>query len=103
MSLERATDQADYDTAMRQVHETVSQLQIEHHEELPMWVVFGPGTIDQPGLYLARLWLTLPQPRMTNVLIRAGSLAEIHRLLPDGLNLLPRSASDDPNIIETFI
>ena len=101
--LERATDPADYQQAMDEVHATVSRLHLQHQARLPMWVVFGPGTTDHPGMYLARLWFTLPEQMLTNVLIRAMTLDEIHDLLPPGLHLLPRYSNDDPNIIEVFI
>jgi hypothetical protein len=68
-----------------------------------MWTVYGPNTSDQPGMYLARMFLTLPEAVPTNVLIRAVSLAEIRDLLPEGLTVLPRSAEDDINIIETWV
>lgn len=101
--LEPASDQADYEKAMDEVHAKVSRLHLEHQERLPMWVVFGPGTTDHPGMYLARLWFMRPEQVLTNVLIRAMSLEEIHELLPPGLHLLPRYANDDPNIIQVFI
>jgi hypothetical protein len=101
--LEPATDPDDYQKAMEHVHETVSGFHIEHQANLPVWVVFGPGTTDYPGLYLARMWLTIPTMQRTTLVIRANSLAEIRQLLPDGLIRQPRFPQDDANIIETWM
>jgi hypothetical protein len=101
--LKMASDYGDYIKAVENIREQVTQLQQHHREQLPMWVVFGPGTSDQPGMYLARLWFTIPRNTMTSVLLRATNLAEIRDLLPNGLVKIPRSQGDDPNIIETWI
>lgn len=102
--LEPATSPEDYAAAVEAVR---SQVQAVHAalppETLPMWVVFGPGTTDQSGLYVARLWLTLPKPTVTNTLIRAASLEEVRSLLPAGLARLERSTDDDPNIVEVWM
>lgn len=102
--LEPATGPEDYAAAVEAVR---SQVQAIHaalpQEFLPMWVVFGPGTTDQSGHHVARLWLTLPEPTATNTLIRAASLEEIRALLPPDLARLERSADDDPNIIEVWM
>lgn len=71
-------------------------------DRLPMWTVLGPGTSDHPGWYLARLFISLPEPKPTDILVRAGSLDEIRSLLPPGLTCLTRPPQDDPNIIETW-
>jgi hypothetical protein len=67
-----------------------------------MWVVFGPGTSDHPGLYVARLWVTIPEME-PSLLIRAGTLEQLRDLLPDGLVLIPHQPGEDANIIETWI
>lgn len=103
MALEPASDIGDYVKAVERIRSQLADLQREHEQSLPLWVVFGPGTSDHPGMFLIRLWLTLPKPVMTNCLIRANSLKEIRELLPDGLTRLPRAENDDPNIIETWI
>jgi hypothetical protein len=101
--LEPAADVGDYVLAVERIRERMCVIQNEYRERLPLWMVFGPNTRDHPGMFLVRLWLTLPEPAMTNILARANSLAEIRDLLPDTLTCLPRDPSDDHNIIESWI
>jgi hypothetical protein len=68
-----------------------------------MWAVFGPGTEDYPGEYVARLWRTLPRPEPTDMLLRAATLDELRHQLPPGLVLLARCEQDDENLIETWL
>lgn len=101
--LEKAIDRGDYVKAVERLREEVLAAHCSYAEQLPMWVILGPGTSDQPGLYLARLWLGLPETTMTTMLVRAASLREIRDLLPDGLSVIPRMPNDDINIIESWI
>jgi hypothetical protein len=72
-------------------------------EALPMWVIHGPDTIDQPGLFVARLWQSLPQPNLEAPVVRAGSLESLRSLLPPGLVRLDRDENDAPTILETWL
>lgn len=101
--LEPASDHGDYIKAVEHVRERTAAEYAKLLDRLPMWVVFGPGTSDHPGLFVARLWLNIPTPMSTNLLLRAATLREIRELLPDGLVVLPRQPGDDANIIETWI
>jgi hypothetical protein len=103
MSLEPAKDFGDYVKAVEHTREMAQAA----HDQLdpktgPMWVVFGPDTADQQGMFVARLWSSLPLAH-TSVLIRAGSLDEIREMLPTGLARLERYPGDDPNIIEVWM
>jgi hypothetical protein len=100
---ERATSAED----MRQACEVAREVATQAHatlppEQLPMWVVFGPGTTDHPGVYVARLWATLPANESTGYLLRAGDLETLRACLPPGLACLTRNPEDDPNILETW-
>jgi len=104
MALEPAKDMGDYVKAVEQVREQVAHLHAQvPPDRIPMWVVLGPGTSDHPGMYVARLWISLPHNEPTDALVRAGSLEELRDLLPPGLTRLERSPGDDPNIIETWV
>lgn len=87
---------ATRDKAM-QAHASVDQAM------LPMWVVYGPETTDMAGFHTARLWLSLPEPKPTAIILRAAHLDEIRTVLPPGLSRVPRADKDSPNIIETWM
>lgn len=73
-----------------------------HHR--PMWLVMGPGTSDHPGLYLARLWVSLPQPIAWPVLLRAPTLEMLRAALaPLGLMRVSESENSDPNVLEVWL
>jgi hypothetical protein len=72
-------------------------------KRFPMWTVYGPGTSDHPGRFVARLFWSIPKPEPTNAVVRSGNLDELRSLLPPGLCPVPRDPSDDPNILETWI
>lgn len=101
--LQEAANDDDMAAAVALVRRQAVQAHRVVQAHLPMWVVFGPGTSDVPGLFLARLWVTRPEPAATALLIRAGTLEQLRILLPPGLVCLPRAPDDDPNIIETWI
>lgn len=86
-----------------QIRRETTALHYQYRERLPMWTIFGPGTADYPGKFLARLCFSLPEVFVTDVLLHADSLEDIRDLLPVGLVALSRAAADDPNIIETWL
>lgn len=101
--LEPAIDHGDYIKAVEDIRAQVLELQEKYHHSLPMWTVYGPAPLDQEGLFVARLWLMIPQPMPTQTLLRATSLAQIRDLLPPGLTCLRRKFGDDFNIIEVWL
>ena len=103
LPLEKAANVGEYVLACEKTREAAAAAHKQHADNLPMWVVFGPGTLDHPGAHLARLWTLRPDGKPTDVLVRAATLAEVRGLLPPGLACLPRHHEDDPNIIEVWI
>lgn len=108
--LEPPRDAADYDAVFERTRALVADLHRVglEHDQLPMWVVSGPDTTDQPGAFVARLWITRGPRREgtggpTGHLLRAGTLDEIRALLPPGLTRFERDPSDPPNILETWL
>lgn len=96
-------DVGEFARACEEVRQQVAALNAQQPpDRMPHWVVFGPGTADHPGLFVARLWHALPEPRPTTHLLRAGTLATLRDLLPPGLVRLRRQPGDDTNIIETW-
>lgn len=101
--LEPATSAEDMRQACEETREAATRAQLKlRPERVPMWVVFGPGTADHPGLYVARLWATLPTNEPTGYLLRAADLETLRACLPPGLVCLTRNPADDPHIIETW-
>jgi len=101
--LEPAADAADYAAAVERVRQGAAEAQAHFPpERLPQWVV-TESPADHPGMFVARLWVALPEPQMTNCLVRAATLAEVRDLLPPGLTCLARSPADDPVIVETWL
>jgi len=72
-------------------------------ERLPIWVVYGKGTSDFPGYYLARLFRSRPTPQATSIIVRAPHLDEIRAVLPLELTRLNRRKDDDPNVLEIWV
>ncbi len=78
----------------------------QRRDRLPMWVVFGPATLDYPGHYVARLFVGLPVLRPTRRVLLHDTLAELRSMMPIdsfGLVCIPRVERDDPVILETWI
>ncbi len=70
---------------------------------LPMWTVYDSPT-DFPGWAIARQWMIHGAvARATNVVIVAPTLELLRRRMPAGLIAIPRHASDDPVIVETWL
>ena len=101
--LEVASDVGDYVLACERTREMVQRVHWRLRGRVPFWVVFGPGTSDQLGMFVARLWVSRPSATSTGTVLRAGSLAELHDLLPHDLTRIGRDPNDDANIIETWV
>lgn len=85
------------------MNQTLPQLLWEHRDRLPMFTVYDRPS-DQPDVYVARLWLTLPKAEATNLILRHPELEAIRDELRGlGLTQLMRQAGDDPKIVETWI
>lgn len=72
-------------------------------EYLPMWTICRPTTKDFPGHWTARMHLSLPNPKATDLLIVGETLDEVRRQLPPGLTSIGRQLNDDPVIEEVWI
>lgn len=70
---------------------------------LPLWVVCNQRTRDYPGAFVARMHVTLPEPKPTRFVIVHEDLAELRKLLPPGLDRIVRSPQDAAVIIETWL
>ncbi|HRJ61473.1 MAG TPA: hypothetical protein PKZ99_09895 [Azospirillaceae bacterium] len=75
----------------------------ESRGRMPLWVVHNKNTMDYPGLFVARLWVTLPQAKPTRRVMTHPDLDGLRDMLPPGLACIARSPADDPVIIETWI
>jgi len=78
------------------------RLHVAHRDALPMWVVTARPS-DFPDNFVARLWLSLPQPAVSTVAIVADRLGDLRAALPPGLCRLARAPADDPVIVEVWI
>jgi hypothetical protein len=77
-----------------------------HHrlrERLPMWVVYHPFTREYPGSWVARMHVTLPEPKATRFVVIHDSLEELRTILPPGLTRMARHANDLPEIAEVWL
>ena len=73
----------------------------DERELLPIWVVHPA---DFPHCYVARKWLSLPQPRATADMLISANLDDIHEALEElGFTHLSPMPGDDPKIIETWV
>jgi hypothetical protein len=70
---------------------------------LPMWVVYSQNTLDYPGIFVARMHLTLPEAKPTEFVMTHPSLNALRSILPPGMVKLDRSPEDDATIIEVWI
>lgn len=73
----------------------------ERRNELPVLTIYHPGVPD--GLYIGRVFLSIPVLVQTEHSITADSLDAIRLKVPDSLTRLSRSDEDHPSIIETWI
>lgn len=72
-------------------------------KRLPMWVIYRPITIEYPGKWVARMHITLPEPRPTRFVMSHDSLWELRQLLPPGVTRLRRDEADSIEIEETWL
>jgi hypothetical protein len=70
---------------------------------LPLWTVFGPGTIEYPAHWVARMHVVLPEARATRFVITHDSLGELRAILPPGLTHFPRHPDDVPHLVEVWL
>ncbi len=83
--------------------QTCDRLHYEHQEMDPMWVIYGPGTRNYEGRWMARARVTFPADEPTSTIILADSLEQVRARLPRGLSCLQRSPTDSPNIVEIWL
>lgn len=79
------------------------RLHFRLQEHLPMWVVYRPGTREYPGVWAARMHLTLPEHRPTRYVFTHDTLAELRTILPPGLTNIGREPGDEPAIEEVWL
>lgn len=72
-------------------------------EGLPMWVVYNPTTREYPGVWVARMHISLPGPRPTRFVMTHDDLDGLRALLPPWLTRLARTANDAPEIVEVWL
>lgn len=68
-----------------------------------MWVVYRPITREYPGLWVARMHITLPQPRPTRFVMTHDTLNQLRRNLPPGLTHFDRQPGDVVEIEEVWL
>src|SRR5271170_5557930 len=77
-----------------------------HHRlraRLPMWVVYYPVTREYPGVWVARMHVTLPgPPKASRFVMSHDSLEELRTILPPGLTRMARHKQDLPEIAEVW-
>lgn len=71
-------------------------------DHLPMWVIHERPT-DYPEGWVARLWLTLPTPKLTRVALYSTTRDSLEQALPVGLVFLPRTPEDAPAIVGVWL
>lgn len=77
-----------------------------HHRlrvRLPIWVIYRPVTREYPGKWVARMHVTIPDPKPTRFVISHDTLPELRQILPPALTMLSRYPSDLPEIQEVWI
>jgi hypothetical protein len=77
-----------------------------HHRlrhRLPMWVIYWPITREYPGSWVARMHVTLPEPKPTRFVVTHDSLPELRSILPPGLVCMGRHVDDMPEIQEIWL
>ena len=66
-------------------------------------MIYGTGTLEYPGKWVARMFVSLPVARSTRFVLCHDTLIKVRGLLPEGLARLPRSADDPPEIEEVWL
>lgn len=72
------------------------------NNQLSIWAVYE-RPLDYPEKFVARRWVATPQPSATNDVLLADDLDSLRKLLPPGLEQMPRQQGDDPVIVESWI
>ena len=72
-------------------------------ERLPMWVIYRPTTREYPGRWVARMHVTLPEPKPTRFVISHDTLDDLRTILPYGLTNIGRKQADLPEIEEVWL
>lgn len=70
---------------------------------LPMWIIYRPVTIEYPGLWVARMHVSLPQPRPTRFVMVSPVLFELRDMLPPDVTHMARQEADAPEIQELWV
>jgi hypothetical protein len=70
---------------------------------LPLWAVFGPGTIEYPHHWVARMHVVLPEARVTRFVITHDTLEGLRAILPPALTYFPRHPHDPPYLVEVWL
>ena|SRR5271167_3863521 len=71
---------------------------------LPMWVIYYPSTREYPGVWVARMHVSLPgPPKATRFVMGHDSLEELRTILPPGLARMVRHELDVAEIAEVWI
>lgn len=77
-----------------------------HHKlqhRLPLWCVFRPGTDEYPDHWVARLHLTIPDPRPTRFVIAGDTLTQVRDALPVGMICIGRCPEDPVGMVEVWL
>lgn len=69
---------------------------------LPMWVVYRPPTFEYGSLWVARLWVTLPEDKPSRFVITHDTLEDLRTIIPADVCLM-RNPEDPPEIEETWL
>lgn len=72
-------------------------------EHFPMIIVYDHPR-DYPDHYVGRLWLSLPDPKPVNFVVRSRNIEDLREVMESaGLMKLMPQAGDDPIILETWL
>lgn len=81
----------------------MAKLTVRLQNRLPMWVVYRPPTQEYGDLWVARMHVTLPEPKPTRFVISHDSLEELRSILPPQLTRMPRHQADPQEIVEVWL
>jgi hypothetical protein len=84
-------------------HGRFDRLHWRLRERLPMWIVYRPITREYPGLWVARMHVTLPFSKPTRFVITHDTLEELRGVLPRGLHMVSPDQVDAPQIEEIWL
>lgn len=72
-------------------------------DRLPMWTIYRPVTTEYPGLWVARMHVTIPAPKPTRFVMTHPALDGLRELLPRHLTRMTRDPDDVPEIEEVWL